>query len=298
MMISKTNLLVFATIANFVAIGTLMALPKNQPGSTTVSSGIDGIDGIEAPKAAPIEAVAVVSGVPAVQRRRRLDDPGTSAESVERGFSIPSPTTPAPSAAPQDAPTPDSSPTTDTTTNPNEEMEEKKYYTAWMSDMQVRYRRSGIVREANIYLEGRPERLRFRIYKDFVRVDIDWRANPEHYKGAIGLLGSYDLGGKRVARDGKTYIHLHTEFGQEWQVQEDEPKLFHTYEGATVSPNKCMLPEYKNKQEWKASLRRRLAGGLTKEQIEKACAHVDPGERDECIFDVTATQDLEMANVY
>ncbi|CAB9519287.1 expressed unknown protein [Seminavis robusta] len=187
---------------------------------------------------------------------------------------------------------------------PNEELEDSKYYSAWINGMQIRYQRKGVNREVNIYLEGRPERLQIRVYKDFVRVDVDHKVNPEHYKGAIGLLGSFDLNGKRVGRDGQTKVADHNEFGQEWQVRDEDPKLFHSYEGAVVAPNKCKLPELTREDVEgellaKSMLRkRRLNGGLSKDAIERACAHVPEGEREDCIYDVTATQDVGMASVF
>ncbi|CAB9519288.1 expressed unknown protein [Seminavis robusta] len=174
-------------------------------------------------------------------------------------------------------------------------MENNKYYTAWINGMQVRYQHRGVNREVNIYLEGRPERLRIRVYKDFVRVDVDYKVNPEHYKGALGLLGSFDLNGKRVGRDGQTKVADFNEFGQEWQVRDEDPKLFHSYEGAVVAPNKCKLPELTAKSMLR---KRRLIGGLSKDAIERACAHVPEGEHEDCIYDVTATQDVGMASVF
>ncbi|CAB9498267.1 expressed unknown protein [Seminavis robusta] len=110
--------------------------------------------------------------------------------------------------------------------NANEEMEDNKYYTSQVNGMHVRYQRKGVNREANIYLEGRPER-------------------------------------------------------------------------AVVAPNKCKLPEFRTKQEMKSMIRkRRLAGGLSEDAIERACAHVPEGEREDCIYDVTATQDVGMASVF
>jgi hypothetical protein len=128
-------------------------------------------------------------------------------------------------------------------------------------------------------------------------VDVDWKES-KNYVGSTGLLGSYDLNGQRVARDGSTYLANHDAFGQEWQVNAEDPELFHSYEGAVLFPSKCIMPEDNSAKE--ALRQRRLAEStLSLEDIEKACGHLHAAaERKACEYDVVATQDISMASVW
>jgi hypothetical protein len=179
----------------------------------------------------------------------------------------------------------------------NEDPVEGKVYKTQIAGFLVRYKKLGPGVEAFIYLDGPKEVVMLKTFKDFVRVDIDWKES-ENYYGASGLLGSYDLKGQRVGRDGRTYMANHDAFGQEWQVNTEDPLLFHSYEGAVLPPNKCIMPEDNSVQA--ARRKRRLAeSNLTREAIEKACGHLhSAAEREGCEFDVIATQDIAMASVW
>lgn len=177
-------------------------------------------------------------------------------------------------------------------------LQQGQWYTTKMEGFVVRYKESSTdVREAHIYLKGSSEQLTMQTYKSFVRVDVDHKRS-KNYDGALGLLGSYNDNGARFGRDGKTLIQNPDEFGQEWQVLESEPQIFHTYERA-VAGEKCIMPPTFNEQA-KKQLRRRLVGsGMTVEKAEKACSHLqDPEEVKACVFDVIATQDLNMAGAW
>jgi hypothetical protein len=89
----------------------------------------------------------------------------------------------------------------------------------------------------------------------------------------------------------KTIINDWDTFGQEWQVLATEPKLFHVDE-STQFPEKCLMPT-----KVKAVSRRRL-DGLVYAEAEEACSHVNGVERDNCVFDVLATADVDMAGTY
>jgi hypothetical protein len=81
-------------------------------------------------------------------------------------------------------------------------------------------------------------------------------------------------------------------FGQEWQVLESEPTLFQNLR-LPQHPMECTLPP-----PMKASqLRRRLLESSVDElTAEKDCARWGEGKND-CVFDVLTTGDLEMAMV-
>lgn len=178
----------------------------------------------------------------------------------------------------------------------NEDLEEGKLYKTQIAGFLVRYKKLSSGIEAFIYLGGK-EMVALKTFKDFVRVDFDWKES-KNYVGSSGLLGSYDLNGKRVGRDGTTYVANHDEFGQEWQVNAEDPLLFHGYEGAVLAPNKCIMPENSSVKD--ALRQRRLAEStLTQEDIEKACGHLhSAAEREGCEYDVIATQDISMASVW
>ena len=94
-----------------------------------------------------------------------------------------------------------------------------------------------------------------------------------------------------MARDGTTLTADYNEFGQEWQVLEDEPKLF---QGSTSlvpqSPTKCFIPAVK--------AGRRLGESLATATAEAACSIYDGYKKDMCVFDVVAMGDLEIAEIH
>ena len=150
--------------------------------------------------------------------------------------------------------------------------------------------------EAHIYL-GNGEKIRMQTWNGFVKVEVG-KESSQQYKGSHGLLGRFP-DGKRVARDGETFIEDINTFGQEWQVQVGEPKLFHSYDDAWVVPagQKCAMPD---SSPAKLKLRqRRLASGLDMASAEEACAHLeDAKDRQACVYDVVATQDIAMAGAW
>jgi len=82
------------------------------------------------------------------------------------------------------------------------------------------------------------------------------------------------------------------EFGQQWQVQ-DGPSLFAEANDTPQYPQHCEMPAVDR------STRRLLAeSDLTYEDAEKACEHLQAEERDDCIYDVIASSDIEIAGAY
>jgi hypothetical protein len=135
---------------------------------------------------------------------------------------------------------------------------------------------------------GDGEQIIFKTFKYFLRVNAKI-VDGKRFESSVGLMGTYPLGNK-VARDGSTEITDYDQFGQEWQVLPEEPMLFHNMEGPQA-PQQCALPV--------TTTQRRLAeSSITLEDAEIACAHVNLDDRDECIFDVLATEDKDMAGAY
>lgn len=124
--------------------------------------------------------------------------------------------------------------------------------------------------------------------KDFMRVDVE---NPtvESFDESVGLMGSF-TGGQMLSRTGEVMTDPN-EFGKEWQVQHTEPMLFHNVEG-TQHPETCAMPMITQDS------RRRLEGSISREQAELACAKVSPDSLLDCVYDVMATNDVEMAGAF
>jgi hypothetical protein len=142
-----------------------------------------------------------------------------------------------------------------------------------------------------VYLGGR-ERIKVKTYKDFVSVLIE-QGGGKHFGDSGGLMGDFRMG-HMIARDGKTVIDDANAFGQEWQVLNTEPSLFHTVRLPQHPQQVCKLPPPTEASQ----LRRRLLESSSVSQLaaEKACEHWGEG-KDDCVFDVLTTGDLEMAVV-
>jgi hypothetical protein len=140
-----------------------------------------------------------------------------------------------------------------------------------------------------VHLGGR-ERIKVKTYKDFVSVLFE-QAQLQHFGKSVGLMGDFGMG-HMISRDGETIIEDANAFGQEWQVLDSEPKLFHTVR-FPQHPKMCTMPTPVQASQ----LRRRLSESSVDEMTaEKACEHWGEG-KDDCVFDVLTTGDLEMAVV-
>jgi hypothetical protein len=139
---------------------------------------------------------------------------------------------------------------------------------------------------------GDGEQIQIRTYKEFVR--IDFKEPKKHlYGNTVGLLADFNSG-KKLARDGVNVVEDYNEFGQEWQVLPGGPKLFHEDAGPQ-SPDRCILPSALNAEE-----KRRRLGEATVTEIdaELACAKVPVEDRNACVADVLATDDIDMVGAY
>ena len=136
---------------------------------------------------------------------------------------------------------------------------------------------------------GNNEKIAIGTWHSFVSVSFE-NARSETFKGSVGLLGSFSDGSK-LARDGTTIISGLNEYGQEWQVRDSEPKLFHTKEGPQY-PSKCNIPS-------SLEMRRRLGKSeLTTNDAKNSCINVNKTEMELCIFDVLATNNKFTAGAY
>jgi hypothetical protein len=140
-----------------------------------------------------------------------------------------------------------------------------------------------------VHLGGR-ERIKIKTYKDFVSVLFE-QSQQAHFADSVGLMGAFGTG-HMIARDGETIMTDVNAFGQEWQVLDSEPKLFQEAR-FPQHPLTCTMPPPMQVSQ----LRRRLSASSADElAAEKACEHWGEG-KDDCVFDVLTTGDLEMAMV-
>jgi hypothetical protein len=142
-----------------------------------------------------------------------------------------------------------------------------------------------------VHLGGR-ERIKVKTYKDLVSVLVEL-GKSEHFLNSVGLMGDFGEG-RRFGRDGQTVLDDVNAFGQEWRVLDTEPTLFQTVR-FPQHPQKCTMPTPKTTD----MLRRRLLEISSVDELaaEEACAHWGEQGKDDCVFDVLTTGDLEMAVV-
>jgi len=129
-------------------------------------------------------------------------------------------------------------------------------------------------------------------YREFVRVDFV-NGSSESYGKSVGVLGDFNTG-RTLARDGKTELNDYIQLGNEWQVQPSEGMFFHDVQQPQF-PKKCLLPE-----DPQGARRRRLdESSVSVEQAEAACASLpNVLDRKDCVYDILATQDLDMVGAF
>ncbi|CAJ1928745.1 unnamed protein product [Cylindrotheca closterium] len=134
--------------------------------------------------------------------------------------------------------------------------------------------------------------IEIKTYKEFVGVKIIG-ATEESFGNAVGITGDFNTG-NTYARDGNTVLNDFNELGMEWQVLPSDGKLFHEM-ARPQFPELCYLPE-----DPRGERGRRLdESNITKEEAEAACAGLDDEfDRKGCIYDILATQDLDMVGAY
>ncbi|KAL7564683.1 hypothetical protein ACA910_021238 [Epithemia clementina (nom. ined.)] len=138
---------------------------------------------------------------------------------------------------------------------------------------------------------NRGDKILFRNYKHFLTVDVSGTA--EDFGDSVGLLGNYATG-DMLARDGTTIITDPYRFGQEWQVQSDEPMLFLDTREPQHPEATCKMPTVAQSER---KLRDAKSAALIK-AAETACASKKPEDVAFCTFDVLATEDVGMAGMW
>jgi len=142
--------------------------------------------------------------------------------------------------------------------------------------------------QMKIFLENE-QMIVLKAMKEFVRIDLQ-KAKKETFGDSVGLMGSFsdDL---MLGRDGASVIDDANEFGMEWQVRAEEPMLFHAAEGPQA-PESCAMPSLE------ATQRRLSASSISRDVAEKACMHVGASDMEDCVSDVMATEDIDIAGAY
>jgi hypothetical protein len=135
---------------------------------------------------------------------------------------------------------------------------------------------------------GQGENITLSNVKGIVGITIN-HGTAASFGRAVGLLGNFE--GKMLGRDGVTDLHRDMDaMAQDWQVRDDEPMLFQSSR-APQYPEMCRLPNVVEKEA------RRLGEGITEDVAMVACAHLknDVNAFAACVYDVTATNDLDLA---
>lgn len=164
---------------------------------------------------------------------------------------------------------------------------------AHLGDYSVHFRRLNDHQTQTRIDLGKGNAMMIETFKQFVKVNVVPGAEYHLFDNSMGMLGAFPSG-QKLARDGVTVIDNTDEFGQEWMVRPTDPILFHDVDG-TNYPIKCLMPDMNARED----ARRRLgASGITQEDAARACSRVEEEHRDACIFDVLATNDIEMVGSY
>jgi len=137
------------------------------------------------------------------------------------------------------------------------------------------------------------EKIVISTFYEFVRVDFV-NASAKAFGKTIGMLGDYNTG-KTLARDGETIMDDFYELGNEWQVLPAEYMLFHSVSDPQF-PKRCILPE-----DPRGNRHRRLGEeSISSEEAKAACAKRlnDPLDVKDCVYDILATQNLDMVGAF
>ena len=133
---------------------------------------------------------------------------------------------------------------------------------------------------------GQAENVTIVTFKDMV--SVRFTGSEARFGDSVGIMGSFD--GILLARDGTSVMLPNNDFGQEWQVRGDEPKLFRTVRAPQAPLEKCRLPSSPGKR-----TRRLGERSISKVEAELACQHFSGGRKAACVYDVIATGDTDIA---
>jgi Repulsive guidance molecule (RGM) C-terminus len=136
---------------------------------------------------------------------------------------------------------------------------------------------------------GPNENITLASYKHLVSIEVNAATAEKYFVHAVGIIGS--INGDLLNRSGKVMNPEEDEaaYGQEWQITDKEPQLFRI-QREPQHPAKCEMRTRATSPQ-----RRRLGETMAEEVAKKACAHKKGAQFHNCVFDVMATGDLELA---
>lgn len=131
--------------------------------------------------------------------------------------------------------------------------------------------------------------IRISGFKGLLSITVD--AMLQDTYGMLGIHGKEGM----IGRDLTTVLTDPNQMGIEWQVRDDEPKLFRDSNRAPQFPTQCIVP--------KTSAQRRLRSNADNEEMRRAakqaCADVDDDQmREFCIHDIMLTGDSDLSLMY
>ena len=137
------------------------------------------------------------------------------------------------------------------------------------------------------------QKILLKSFREWVAIEFQG-SSEEAYGNTVGMLGDYKTG-KTLARDGVTAMDDFIDFGNEWQVLPSDDMLFHDI-AMPQFPKRCIVPEDPH-----GDRRRRLEEStVSVEDAEAACRKVLTNSLDikDCVYDLLATQNLEMVGAF
>lgn len=150
-------------------------------------------------------------------------------------------------------------------------------------------RRNVACTEVKIFLTN-DDMIVFKAFQGQGMIFVDVVGSMENFEESRGLMGKFGTG-ERIARDGVSTFKWQEPYGKEWQVRSSEPQLFQKAQHPQF-PEKCL--------DSPALAKRRRLGSVrtSQEEAEKACAGVREDELKDCIYDVIATDNIDIADAY
>ncbi len=142
---------------------------------------------------------------------------------------------------------------------------------------------------------GNDNKIQIRVNTKSGMLFVDVNGAFEDSEGLLGAAPEQSAA-SLLARDGETDLSSHwNSYGEEWQVNDSDPKLFQDKTRHPQFPATC---EYKadRKNTFMRGSRRHLleTERVSVEAATKACAHLTSVKREFCVDDVMATGDLEL----
>ena len=137
---------------------------------------------------------------------------------------------------------------------------------------------------------GSGEEIAVRTFKDWVSVKLE-KPSKERFQDSNGMMGEFATG-KLLGRDGVTIIEDPNALAAEWQVRQDEPRLFHSA-SSLRHPEPCKLPT----SDTSAIEMHRILGeqSIAYETAAEACKKSGTENQEGCVHDVITTGDLDLA---